>query len=587
MAYFRGTPAASYLMYALLVAFNAWSFIRFVRVVGERNEAYREYQAFKRAGAGREDLSRHTGIQRRLVLSFVTIITIVIVVICGILLRDFSATIFNAVISNGESLAERTASTMKTLLGDTIAQEDYLMAEYKKNRSATFPFLSLAFYLRNPQSQLYVVAVCTDKERVGTTWPSTVTPVTKTARRMSDDGKIIEFLSPVLLGGKHIGFVSVVYEKTVIFEPYFRTQVKVFCLGAVFIYASFFVIYLIGRAIVYPLLYLRMSVNAISRTLADMISGTQRISAALLAYRDRVATRDEIKGLSLEIGNMIQVIRGVVPYISASTLKHSERERPTSEVRDLAFLFTDIRGFTTLCEGRSPEEIVTMLNHYLELQASLILARKGDIDKFVGDEIMAMFEGPDKELNACRASIDIRLAMSREKELAEKAMSHVISIGIGINSGPVVFGSVGARDRMDFTSIGDTVNLAARLESANKLYATKTLISEVVHEKIREEFLCREIDLLTVQGKTHPVRIFEIIQAREHVTGHLNELKNSFEEGLGLYRQQQWDAAARCFSTLVTGYSDGASAVFLDRIAHFKKNPPPADWNGVFVMTTK
>ena len=143
-----------------------------------------------------------------------------------------------------------------------------------------------------------------------------------------------------------------------------------------------------------------------------------------------------------------------------------------------------------------------MLNHYLDLQSTIIHANGGDVDKFVGDEVMAMFEGARKEINACKASLEIRKAMAEEKELAELAKRNFVSIGIGINTGPVVHGSMGAKDRMDFTSIGDTVNLAARLEGTNKEYATKTLITEAVYEKVQDAFLCREIDLVTVKGKS-------------------------------------------------------------------------------------
>ena len=160
----------------------------------------------------------------------------------------------------------------------------------------------------------------------------------------------------------------------------------------------------------------------------------------------------------------------------------------------------------------SPDKVVEMLNHYLDLQSSIIHENGGDVDKFVGDEVMAMFEGPKRDQNACKAAMEIRKAMAKEKELAKAAGAGTVSIGIGINAGPVVFGSMGAKDRMDFTSIGDTVNLAARLEGTNKEYATKTLITAAVYDKVKDAFICREIDLVTVKGKTEAVRIYELLQ---------------------------------------------------------------------------
>jgi class 3 adenylate cyclase len=390
-----------------------------------------------------------------------------------------------------------------------------------------------------------------------------------------------------MLSNVSIGYIMVDYARDVIYEPYFRTQVKVFVIAALFMYLSIFLIYLFGRAIVFPILFLRMSVNGIATTLNSMIKGKLRISSDLLQYKDRVNTRDEIKLLSNEVGNMATVIRGVIPYISASTFKASERETPTTERRNLTFLFTDIRGFTTISESMTPDKVVEMLNHYLELQSSVIQECGGEVDKFVGDEIMAMFEGPKKELNACKASLEIRKTMAQEKELAELAKKNIISIGIGINSGPVVFGSVGAKDRMDFTSIGDTVNLAARLEGTNKEYGTKTLITESVYDKVKDVYLCREIDLLTVKGKTQPVRIYELLQETKTAAEKLTAIQKLFEASLALYRKQKWDAAEKGFAALVKDYKDEASEMFLERVAAFKKEPPPKDWDGVFHRTSK
>jgi class 3 adenylate cyclase len=462
-----------------------------------------------------------------------------------------------------------------------------MIAQEKKNAEAKFPFNSLSFWHYDSKANQLTNQYSTARDLAGKV--QAAGDEMKLTKPVFRDGAndSLEFLAPVILGGMNKGYVQAVYDNAIILRPYYQTQFKVFMIAGIFLYLAIFVTYLFGRNIVIPILFLRMSVNSISQMLSQMIQGSRRINTGDLMYHDRVTSRDEIKSLSMEIGNMATVIRGVIPYISASTLKNAERDVPTTEKRDLCFLFTDIRGFTTLCEGHEPAEVVEMLNHYLELQSSVILANHGDIDKFVGDEIMAMFEGPEKELNACRAGIGIRLGMAREKELAEAAKKKAVAIGIGINTGPVVFGSVGAQDRMDFTSIGDTVNLAARLEGANKEYGTKTLVTEAVWNKVKDEFLCREIDYMTVKGKSLPVRVYEVIREKADAPAKLVHLASSFEKGLAAYRSQDWAGAEQVFLELIKEYDDETSKMFLDRVNMFRKNPPAKDWDGVFNLTVK
>jgi class 3 adenylate cyclase len=318
-----------------------------------------------------------------------------------------------------------------------------------------------------------------------------------------------------------------------------------------------------------------------------MIKGTEKVQVAALQYDNQIKTKDEIQTLSYEVNSMVTVIKGIIPYISASTLQHSDRGEKTSVIKDLTFLFTDIRGFTTLSEGRSPDDVVQILNHYLDLQTQIILDNAGDIDKFVGDEVMAVFDGEDKEKHAAKACLSIIQAMQAEKEKSEAENMPVVNIGIGINSGEAVFGSMGARERMDFTCIGDNVNLAARLEGANKAYNTKCLVTENVYKQIQKIYVCREIDFMTVKGKKEPVRIYEIIHETGKGSGKHDDIIEDFEKGLKLYRKTKWDDAMQVFKTLIDKYQDGPSSVFYDRCVIFKKNPPPPDWDGVFSLNVK
>ena len=414
-----------------------------------------------------------------------------------------------------------------------------------------------------------------------------------------NENGFIKFISPItkndteIINNKKIkrdrilGFSIITFSEQEIMRPYLLIRNLVLVMTLIFLYISIILVYLGGNIIVNPILYLRMNVNKISNILQDMISGKVRVNANILVFEDIIKSHDEIKLLSKEINNMVTIIRGIIPYISASTLKQADKDELLSEEKDLAFLFTDIRGFTTMCEGMSPNEVVDVLNKYLNLETEIILNNHGDVDKFVGDELMAFFEGPQKEINACRAAMQLRHAMMNEKDIRQKKGLPIVNIGIGINTGKVVFGSVGAKDRMDFTSIGDTVNLAARLEGANKEFGTKALISEFVYSSIKEEFLCREIDYITVKGKKLPVRIYEILQEKSLVQPKLLEIKDLFEKGLAQYRNRNWEEALKCFNLNYEQFNDKPSEIFIIRVKHFILNPPNPTWDGVFNMTIK
>lgn len=590
-SYFSSLPWWTYVAAIGGLGWNAYSITRLIRVLSERDVGYREYALFR---STIESPDRHVrgvrrvqGIQSRLTLAFTGLILLVVVVLATSLLRDFGTTLLRAIRDNGGSLADRTSSIVKTSIGDRITLDEYMALEAKKNEKASFPFYSVSYYRRDPKTGAYAVSSSTEESMLGTILGDASAASLRESPSMLEDDVHIEFRAPVTLSGVNLGFVSVIYDRELIYGPYYLTRVKAAIISFFFLYASVFITYLFGRSIVFPILILRMGVNSISTRLASMVKGNERVSADGLHYKDRVVTNDEIKKLSIEIGNMASVIRGVVPYISASTLRHSERGSPMTERRDLAFLFTDIRGFTTICEGQSPEDVVTMLNYYLDIQSTAIVAHGGDIDKFVGDELMAMFDGPDREIRACKAGMAIRKAMADAQEKAITESTAIVSIGIGINTGPVVFGSVGARDRMDFTSIGDTVNLAARLEGANKIYGTKSLISEAVYDKVKDAFLCREIDLIAVKGKTVPVRIFEVLQDAPTASSELHMIKDGFEAGLASYRARRWGQAKKHFSMIRDAYEDETSDVFLKRIEVFEANPPDASWDGVFRMSAK
>ncbi len=389
-------------------------------------------------------------------------------------------------------------------------------------------------------------------------------------------------------GQKLLGFSVVTYLKEILDRPYFQVKVFIFALSAVFLYISIIVTLFLADFIANPVIFLCGNIRKTANILGEMLSGNANIEADRLVFEENINTHDEIKKLSIEIKNMITLIRGILPYVSFHTIRNAERNiSRMSSTRDLCFLFTDIRGFTSLCETIPPKDVIRILNRYLDIETKIIFENGGDVDKYVGDAIMAFFAGPKKEINACKAAMEIKKAMHREKQEAAKEGSASISIGIGISSGSVVFGSVGAQTRKDFTSIGDTVNLAARLEGANKEYGSSSIISESVYEKLNDDFICRELDYVAVKGKTEPVRIFEILQLKESANDKVYDLKNTFETGLSYYRTRNWEKAEEYFSEGAEKFNDVPSKIFLRRVIHYKISPPKQDWKGVFIMNSK
>lgn len=631
-AYFASMPPLAYGIFGASVALNVASVILFLRILNNRNSVYREYKAFKKeqkknlptTKLGRKKpsaLEIFFRIRSKLFFAFIGIISVILLVMSSVLLSSYRTTILKAVGDSAKNQVEQASANYRINLGDTVAFFEYVNRQTELNAKAEFKYNQLTLYT-NLKVPIYLDSLPANlpdfraeySTLAGDTHNPNLAPLAGiraaelSASFMKNRAVVswhdqnagsFGFASPIIkidtvqTGADRVrkerllGFSVMTFDEDVVMKPYYKTRVSVIAYTSLFLYLAVVLTYIVGNYIVNPLLFLRMNVRKISDVLSTMIRGEARVSAGSLVYNDCVTSRDEIKLLSTEINDMVTVIRGIVPYISASTLKHAESGVSSSAQKELAFLFTDIRGFTTLCEGMKPDEVVAVLNRYLDLETEIILNNHGDVDKFVGDEMMAFFDGPDKEVNACRAAMQIRHAMMEEKERREQSGLPIVAIGIGINTGNVVFGSVGARDRMDFTSIGDTVNLAARLEGANKEYGSKSIITEAVYNRVKEHFLCRELDFIAVKGKNEPVRIFEILQEIPHTQPKLEKIRDTFETGLRAYRERQWATAAVSFRKNAEEFKDAPSAVYLERIRHFEKNPPADDWDGVFRMTVK
>ncbi len=256
-------------------------------------------------------------------------------------------------------------------------------------------------------------------------------------------------------------------------------------------------------------------------------------------------------------------------------------------------LFSDIRGFTTFTEALGAQGTVKLLNEYFELMVDCITEQGGMLDKFIGDAIMAAFGIPfandDDEDRAMRATINMINRLWEWNIKRKKDGEMVVDMGIGLNTDSIVAGNIGSRKRMDYTMIGDGVNLAARLESACKQYHARILLSEHTVAKLKGVYRLREIDRVQVKGKTKPVDVFECLDYHNAQTfPNIMDVMGHFREGVTSYRAQDWDRAMRSFNeALKANPEDKMSEDYLARCEVMKLDPPGADWNGVWVMKSK
>jgi adenylate cyclase len=262
--------------------------------------------------------------------------------------------------------------------------------------------------------------------------------------------------------------------------------------------------------------------------------------------------------------------------------------------RHMTAIFTDIRGFSTISEKLDPEALVSLLNRYLSAMSDVILAEKGTIDKYEGDAIIAFFGAPvdlsDHALRACISAITMKkIEDELNKTVIEQKLSPVpLFTRIGINTGDMVAGNMGTENKMNYTIMGNAVNLAARLEGVNKQYETSILASEATVRETGNSLLTRKLDRVRVVGINEPVRLYELLNLAEQATPGQKELVEIFHEALDHFEKRNWTQAAAGFDkALLVNADDNPSKIYKERCAEFIKKPPNEKWDGVYNLTTK
>jgi adenylate cyclase len=308
-------------------------------------------------------------------------------------------------------------------------------------------------------------------------------------------------------------------------------------------------------------------------------------SAGMLTYRYAAGEREKQKTRA-----------AFAPYFAPAVVEMllSDSARLMGGQRkELTILFSDVVEFTSLCEGVEPEVVQKVLQEYFNEMTRIGFGHQGTLDKFIGDGMLWFFGDPlpqaDHALRAVHTALDMQAAMHPLREKWKQEGRPELAMRIGVNTGVVLVGNMGSDARMEYTVMGDAVNLASRVEGANKPFHTEVMMTERTYEMVKDTVEWRELDLLRVKGKKQGVRVYEVMAARK---GELSDVRRQvlavYNEGLEAYKRRDWSTAIAAFTrALSIDKTDGPSQLYLERAEEFLKNPPPADWDGVYEMKTK
>ncbi len=280
------------------------------------------------------------------------------------------------------------------------------------------------------------------------------------------------------------------------------------------------------------------------------------------------------------------------PKVVENLVEDPSKIQLGGEEREMTAYFSDIAGFSGISENLTPSELVQVLNEYLTEMCNIIIGFEGTVDKFEGDAIIAFWGAPTVQADharlACYASIDMndRLVELRDKWVKEGIPQ--LRVRMGLNSGPMVVGNMGSIQRMNYTIMGDAVNVASRLEGANKAYGSMMMISETTYRGCQADIDVRELDTIRVVGKTKPVTVYELLGRKNQTPGQLADLAEQFAKGLQAYRNMNFAEAGKLFEQCLEIKPDDAPAqTYIARCQSYMDNSPGSDWDGVFTLTEK
>ena len=305
----------------------------------------------------------------------------------------------------------------------------------------------------------------------------------------------------------------------------------------------------------------------------------------------------EVVSIAQAINSMKQGLRAFKKYVPATLVRQliqvGEAAQAGGEKKSLAILFSDIRDFATIAEQVPPDQLMQHICDYFNELSQLIVTHHGTIDKYIGDAIMAFWGAPlpvtEPAQHAAKAALQCVKRLQILNAQWQQAGKPILFTRFGLHVGDAIVGNLGSSERLNYTAIGDATNMASRLESTNKLYGTQVIVSDTIYTAIKDSFILRMLDYVTLKGKTGAIRIYELIAEQHEQTSYDVSAYNAcFAEAFAAYQLLQWDDAMRHFTRCSEIYpGDTVAPIFVKRCDYLKVNPPPVDWLGIWRLSDK
>lgn len=398
-----------------------------------------------------------------------------------------------------------------------------------------------------------------------------------------DGQKYLTVFKPIAKFGSHVWYVGVVAPQNDFVGSFEQgDQITIFIT---------LLILMLGIVLVY------FFIQRVMSPVKSLIKETEKIKNFELENQPKIHSRiKEIFQLSVAIESMKNGLRSFQKYVPASLVRQlietGEDVRLGGVRKKLAIFFSDIKDFTRISERTDPDKLMNHICEYFEELTHIIIKDRGTIDKYIGDSIMAIWGAPINELHACeqaaKAALECEQCLTRLNKKWESEGKAIFITRIGLHTGEAIVGNVGSSERLSYTAIGDSINMASRLEGLNKMYGTKILVSEDFYNTVKNQFIFRKVDNVTLKGKEDVTSVYELLcERREELDFDIDIYRENFEKAFSLYQKSSWNEAILQFKDCLNIFpQDTLAKVFIKRCENFKLKSPKL-WDGVWHINKK